>query len=272
MIGGSSAFLAHLLASSGKQLTCTGASCFSSLRRFATRKQLTSHLCMRLPNGHASDGPSRYDRTKPASASKQADDAKPQDDKHSFKQEIKQEPGQGQGREREAGKRPVRPPAPRGPASDDEASASSSDDEEFGFDTHKRSHTLASFVAYAEWAKKLHFSGHSAGDLRPPADSRATSASPTGSAKRLKLEPSDGTGATTSSAAGRAGSFTNGSGPFVAAGRAGGHGHGAGAGPSVAEIEAEFWRVVERPETGYLVETQYGQDLDSGRQVVRCSQ
>lgn len=35
--------------------------------------------------------------------------------------------------------------------------------------------------------------------------------------------------------------------------------------PCVEEIEAEFWRVVERPEPGQIVETLYGSDLDSGK-------
>ncbi|MEW5310086.1 MAG: hypothetical protein WDW38_001916 [Sanguina aurantia] len=35
--------------------------------------------------------------------------------------------------------------------------------------------------------------------------------------------------------------------------------------PCVEEIEAEFWRVVERPEPGQVVETLYGSDLDSGK-------
>jgi hypothetical protein len=34
---------------------------------------------------------------------------------------------------------------------------------------------------------------------------------------------------------------------------------------SIAQIEAEFWRIVERPDSGRIVETMYGQDLDGGR-------
>jgi hypothetical protein len=35
--------------------------------------------------------------------------------------------------------------------------------------------------------------------------------------------------------------------------------------PSVDQIEAEFWRLVETPAPGKVVETLYGSDLDSGR-------
>lgn len=35
--------------------------------------------------------------------------------------------------------------------------------------------------------------------------------------------------------------------------------------PCVEEIEAEFWRIVERPEQGHPVETLYGSDLDSAK-------
>lgn len=35
--------------------------------------------------------------------------------------------------------------------------------------------------------------------------------------------------------------------------------------PTVDELEAEFWRLVERPQPGQVVETLYGSDLDSGK-------
>eukprot|EP00983_Pelagomonas_calceolata_P041873 1138242-Pelagomonas_calceolata.AAC.3 len=35
--------------------------------------------------------------------------------------------------------------------------------------------------------------------------------------------------------------------------------------PKIEEIEAEFWRLVESPVAGRVVETLYGSDLDSGR-------
>lgn len=38
--------------------------------------------------------------------------------------------------------------------------------------------------------------------------------------------------------------------------------------PSVDEMEAEFWRMVEMPVAGRVVETLYGSDLDSGRWVL----
>eukprot|EP00775_Hariotina_reticulata_P011303 gene11303-11453_t len=34
---------------------------------------------------------------------------------------------------------------------------------------------------------------------------------------------------------------------------------------SIAQIEAEFWRIVQQPDPGRIVETLYGQELDSGR-------
>lgn len=38
--------------------------------------------------------------------------------------------------------------------------------------------------------------------------------------------------------------------------------------PSVVQIEGEFWRLLEAPVSGRVVETLYGSDLDSGRWAV----
>jgi len=132
--------------------------------RFAIRKQLTSHLCMRLPN----------------------------------KQTGKQATRRGYGAT---------------------VHAEGEEEDEFGFVTLDKRHTLRSYAAYADWVKAVHFSNTSPQKAPPATPSNQ-------SAKRRRLHTYSGPA------------------------------------PSVDQIEAEFWRIVETPDAVY--ESLYGQDLDSG--------
>eukprot|EP00891_Asterochloris_glomerata_P005677 jgi/Astpho2/5677/Aster-02919 len=166
--------------------------------RFLIRKQLTSRLCMRLPNTSRNRKQQASGRYGAGKHSAGADvDGTP----------VAMEEVQENGVE------------------DDE-------DGDFGFHTMDRSHTLKSFAAYADWAKALHFSDP------PPGQRPSLNAQPL---KRRKIS-----------------SY---SGPE----------------PTVEEIEAEFWRIVEVADdaldigSGHnsaallqVAENLYGQDLDSG--------
>lgn len=204
---------------------------------------------MRLPNSHASDGASR---------NKSADDTAEQPQARTTGRSVTKRQSNSD--------------------SDDEDDSSS--DEEFGFLMNKRNHTLTSFVAYAEWAKQLHFGGPPPSNSIP--NSRCTKpAAATPATKKLKAEPKAESAGKPSMPA--PSQLASGSQPTKASpARAAGGDATAGRQDSdeegsscsnatavgVEQIEAEFWRVVERPVDGYMVETQYGQDLDSGRWVL----
>lgn len=118
--------------------------------RFQACQQLTSHLCMRLPNAPVPVHSGRCERSRSADAA-----------------------GAAAPRRRRA-RAGARPPLRRRSDSHDSISGDegerqlsrdcdSSDGEGsglgFGFAANRRSHTLASFAAYAEWARQLHFGG-----------------------------------------------------------------------------------------------------------------
>lgn len=92
--------------------------------------------------------------------------------------------------------------------------------EEFGFVALEKKQTLASFSAYADWAKAMHFS-------QP--EPRGQGISTRGA--RREFLPSN---------------------------------HLMQCDPSVEEVEAEFWRIVEQGSPDEEVEALYGQDLDTG--------
>lgn len=93
----------------------------------------------------------------------------------------------------------------------------------FGHAYCEQPHTLKSFEAYAEWAKRIHFNlGIDAGNE-------------VHNHKKPKLFGATGKGAKNKRP------------------------------PTVEQVEAEFWRIVETPDTVNLVESLYGSDLDSGR-------
>ncbi|KAL4448340.1 hypothetical protein ABPG75_005559 [Micractinium tetrahymenae] len=98
---------------------------------------------------------------------------------------------------------------------------------EFGFPHLEKKHTLRSFSAYADWVKEIHFSD----PLPATPNARSSSASARSarcSQRRPRALPNYGTLPE----------------------------------PTVEQIEAEFWRIVESPEE--RVESLYGQDVDSG--------
>jgi hypothetical protein len=181
-------------------------------------------------------------------------------------------------------------------------------DDEFGFLTHDRLHTLRTFRAYCEWAKRRHFSSAPAHAILPlpdEEDAAAAAAAAPGAAHAQTSSPAAaGASASGASAAARAASEA---GPSDAAAAPGPSGAAAGAEPaaradaagagaaaaaagagayvreeeapplakrrrrdplaslSIEAMEAEFWRIVERPDPNRVVETLYGSDLDSGR-------
>ncbi|KAL6783768.1 hypothetical protein ACKKBF_B05720 [Auxenochlorella protothecoides x Auxenochlorella symbiontica] len=139
-------------------------------------------------------------------------------------------------------------------ASADEASSSGSDSDsesEFGFPTLQRRHTLRSFSAYADWARALHFSG--AGTRAPSGRSTPVGEGAPGTG----AAPTDCDAAPAPTAAARSWQRR----PRALAGPAA----GTVPEPTLEQVEAEFWRLVEtpRPEDAAL-ESLYGQDLDSG--------
>lgn len=226
--------------------------------KFATRKQLTSHLCYRSAPTKNPPG----DRSTEAGTTEAAVAAGPRYGKKMTQTEAtgQGEAGAGEG---EAGLKdentdtpagaaapaltpddilaalaavngqakvpaaaaPLSPPRPPPPQVEPDSDGASGAEEmghcgEFGFVTLDKKHTLRSFAAYADWVKSVHFSD-------PPAKGLGASSAP--SRRPSKTLPIH---------------------------------HTAPVDPSIEEIEAEFWRVVETPDS-YL-ESLYGQDLDSG--------
>ncbi|KAL4433266.1 hypothetical protein ABPG77_003314 [Micractinium sp. CCAP 211/92] len=98
---------------------------------------------------------------------------------------------------------------------------------EFGFPHLEKKHTLRSFAAYADWVKEIHFSDPL--PATPIARSAGVSAR---SARCLQRRPR---------------ALPNSS--MLPE-------------PTIEQIEAEFWRIVESPDE--RVESLYGQDVDSG--------
>ncbi|KAK9864104.1 hypothetical protein WJX84_004798 [Apatococcus fuscideae] len=112
----------------------------------------------------------------------------------------------------------------------------------FGFMTLEKPQTLKSFAAYGEWTKQLHFS-----DPQPKVGSNYGMDTPEDT-----VEAGD-----TPAGGGNAPSQAS-SGHNVKRRKI----DGAERDPTLEEIEAEFWRIVESPDE--VVESLYGQDLDSG--------
>ena len=154
-------------------------------------------------------------------------------------------------------------PAERSAESDDEQAADGFDAGEFAFCVVDRTHTLRSFHAYADWAKARHFE----------------SPRPRGPTKLSESTAYAGVGGRPAAGAAAAGgTWAAGIGRGVgSAGRRGASSAPASAAPppddaallaslplepSVEEVEAEFWRVVEDPTEP--CPSLYGQDLDSG--------
>ncbi|PNH12084.1 putative lysine-specific demethylase JMJ14 [Tetrabaena socialis] len=163
--------------------------------------------------------------------------------------------------------------------SDEDGSGDESDGGgEFGFVASERVHTLRSFQAYCRWARSLHFG-------LPPFGSRPNLKASPDRAESEALRTAGGRVAKHAAAsAARLGTPLEALPPRVQAAVARA---AAGCEPTVEEIEAEFWRIVERPVSGQLaakpwgreagwesntntvipqvVETLYGSDLDSAR-------
>jgi len=154
-------------------------------------------------------------------------------------------------------------PAERSAESDDEQAADGFDAGEFAFRVVDRTHTLRSFHAYADWAKARHFE----------------SPRPRGPTKLSESTAYAGVGGRPAAwAAAAGGTWAAGIGRGVgSAGRRGASSAPTSAAPppddaallaslplepSVEEVEAEFWRVVEDPTEP--CPSLYGQDLDSG--------
>lgn len=153
----------------------------------------------------------------------------------------------------------------------EDGGGSSSDDElkgEFGHGLHARTHTLRSFMAYAEWCRAQHF-GLLPGPEAPDAVRRAAGR---GSWVPANWQPGRNMRGGKKAGAGEddAGAEGGGGGSGKAGARRARQPSAAAAAaasarkePSTDELEAEFWRLVEAPER--MVETLYGSDLDSGR-------
>lgn len=228
--------------------------------KFATRKQLTSHLCYRSaptknpPGGASAEvavtepavaGPRYGKKMTQTEATGQGDAADEEYNEGSAAAPKDETTGAAPaltpddilaalaavgGKPSAAGKKlaaaaPLSPPRPPPPQVEPDSDGTSAADEmthcgEFGFVTLDKKHTLRSFAAYADWVKSVHFSN-------PPAKGVGASSAP--SRRPVKTLPVH---------------------------------HIAPVDPSIEEIEAEFWRIVETPDS-YL-ESLYGQDLDSG--------
>jgi hypothetical protein len=131
-------------------------------------------------------------------------------------------------------------------------------DDLFGHASIEHKHTLKSFMAYTEWCKAVHF-----GWLGRP----ETTIERVGRAAGLSSD--DGQGGSWVDDDNLSGFAAKGRHPDLQSLRDCGDCEGAEDGiwgegsPSVMELEAEFWRIVEDPSLD--VETLYGSDLDSGR-------
>jgi len=120
---------------------------------------------------------------------------------------------------------------------DDDDIVTNSEDADFGFTILERKHTLQSFAAYADWAKELHFSSPS-----PSINHRGPDAIDTGPRNRPKALSTTQHISNNDSNTGAAAAIE----------------------PTVEEVEAEFWRIVECADPNDVIESLYGQDLDSG--------
>ncbi|KXZ56658.1 hypothetical protein GPECTOR_1g593 [Gonium pectorale] len=137
-------------------------------------------------------------------------------------------------------------------AGDGDGSDSGTDSEAFGFTETDRTHTLTSFEAYCRWARSVHFG-------QAPFSNRTKHKE---ALERIRARYAD------PSCKARGGASAAGSLPSpalpprvqAAVVRA-----AAGCAPTLDEVEAEFWRIAERPVGDDAVETLYGSDLDSGR-------
>ena len=205
--------------------------------RFSVRKQLTSHLCCRsaptrAPGSSAAAAAAkaggRYAGKQPAAAAAPASKQRQKRQRGAKGAAGKEEEGEGGAEQKPAGSE----------GKDDQGTG------EFGFVALDKKQTLRSFAAYADWVKAVHFSDPApAGKVRRRDGSRVLPA---------------GTGASEAAGEGRlhqpAGSARR---PRALADAS-----VAGGEPTVEEMEAEFWRIVESPHS--TLESLYGQDLDSG--------
>ncbi|PSC70309.1 lysine-specific demethylase JMJ16 [Micractinium conductrix] len=215
--------------------------------RFQVRKQYTSHLCCRgahvapapgtPPAGGAEGGAAgadgRYTGRMCNSLRGGAADASEASAQPDVTQqpEAQQQQGQQGGAVQQGVGAGVPPPAAAAaPAAVQAAGGSASEPPspptDFGFPHLDKRHTLRSFAAYADWVKEIHFS-----DPLPqpvPRSAGASSRATRTSQRRPRALPNQSTLPE----------------------------------PSIEQIEAEFWRIVESPEQP--VESLYGQDVDSG--------
>ncbi len=158
-----------------------------------------------------------------------------------------------------------RPPQPQGSEQSEgtaevKAGTDADDEKDAALATRTNKHTLQSFAAYSAWSKALHFrlpSRHGRPQRRSHGGKGGKSPGPTGG-KSLPMVPSENGDMSVE--------------PLCETGVTEGKGEGeavlSGKGvcePSVTQVEAEFWRLVEQPVAGRVVETLYGSDLDSSR-------
>lgn len=148
----------------------------------------------------------------------------------------------------------------RSAESDEEEAEDGFDAGEFAFRVVDRTHTLRSFHAYADWVKQRHF--ESPRPKGPSNEKESTAYACVGGRPVPRAAAASGTwsagignGNSRRSAATASSSPSS---PVAAASLLA----SLPLEPSVEEVEAEFWRIVEDPTV--TVPSLYGQDLDSG--------
>eukprot|EP00798_Chlamydomonas_sp_ICE-L_P008179 gene8179-1435_t len=125
-----------------------------------------------------------------------------------------------------------------------------SEDDVFGHGYSERHHTLKSFISYSEWSKTVHFGNSGSEDGRGRRGNASWLPTCWQSKPRLKDGHSGGREDQSLEAAIAHPAKIS----WNLKGR-----------PTVDEIEAEFWRIIEAPSPDQVAETLYGSDLDSGR-------
>lgn len=244
--------------------------------RFVIRRQLTSSLCKRRPNTDAAKGAGNFKYGKKKRTRVVVDE-------DGGVREVRNETAEEEEEGEDEGGAPS-PAAPhegepktaeRSAESDEEEAEDGFDAGEFAFRVVERTHTLRSFHAYADWAKARHFESP-----KPKGPSKLSEST---AFARVGGRPVPGAAAAGGTWGAGIGSMSGGR--SRGGGGAGGAASSGGAAsafrsapstpaddaallaslplePSVEEVEAEFWRVIEDPTE--VTPSLYGQDLDSG--------
>ena len=236
--------------------------------RFVIRKQLTSSLCKRRPNTDAAKGAGnfKYGKKKRTKVVVGEDGSVREVRNDIEENENENDPGEEEDNGAAAAPSPLSPSQPqpeRSAESDEDEAEDGFDAGEFAFRVVDRTHTLRSFHAYADWCKQRHF--ESPKPRGPSCLAESTAYARVGG-RPVAGGVSGGTWAagigSSSGGSRKNGNTCSASVPTSSSSSDAALLASLPLEPSVEEVEAEFWRIVEDPTE--VVPSLYGQDLDSG--------